>query len=430
MSDGVDARVLAARIVHAVVFDGRSLKAVLNESLPSMRDSRDRALVEAMVMAVIRNRVAYQQTIDRMMPRPLGKRDADLRALLYIGIAQLHDMGLAAHASLATTVDAARAIGRAHQANMVNAVLRRVQREGVLPLPSSSEWPPFLVEMVRRDWGELADMVFEQSALQAPMFLRVNPRFISRDEYLASLPMDAVAVPEFEHAIELSEAVSVHDLPGFAEGHVSVQDLSAQATAYLVNASGDVLDACAAPGGKTAALLETQSPNKLIALDNNARRLKQIEETLQRLKLLGPNVSLQVADSRTIRFDHSFDTVVLDVPCSATGVVRRQPDVLLHRRREDIDALVEMQHRILLNGYAQLKPGGTLLYCTCSILRVENANQIATFLGLHPDAECVEIERTGYGIACTNDGKYVGHQRLPGDLHADGFFYALIRKRA
>ena len=339
-------------------------------------------------------------------------------------------MGLAAHASLATTVDAARAIGRAHQANMVNAVLRRVQREGLLPLPASAEWPPFLVDMLRRDWGDLADVVFAESSRQAPMFLRVNPRFFSREDYLARLDVDAVAVQEFEHAIELREAASVNDLPGFREGHVSVQDLSAQATAYLLDASGFVLDACAAPGGKTAALLETQSPRRLIALDNNARRLKQIEETLQRLQLLSDNVTLQVADARTIRFDHDFDTVVLDVPCSATGVVRRQPDVLLHRRREDIDALVEMQHRILLNGYAQLKPGGTLLYCTCSILRVENANQIATFLGLHPDAECLPIERDGYGMACTNDGRYVGHQRLPGDLHADGFFYALIRKRA
>lgn len=381
-------------------------------------------------MAVVRHRVTYQQTIDRMMARPLGKRDADLRALLYIGIAQLDGMGLPAHASLATTVDAAREMGRAHQANMVNAILRRVQREGVLELDPSAEWPTFLAEQVRRDWPEYADIVFDESARQAPMFLRVNPRETARDEYLALLDAECTAVPGFAHAIELAEAVPVHELPGFREGMVSVQDLSAQATSYLLEADGDVLDACAAPGGKTAALLETNEPRRLIALDNNARRLKQIEKTLVRLKLLSDEVDLQVADARTIRFDQAFDTIILDVPCSATGVVRRQPDVLLHRRPEDITSLIEMQYRILENGWAQLKPGGTLLYCTCSILRAENANQIATFLGTHPEAACMPIEREGYGIACTNDGKYVGHQRLPGDLGADGFFYALLRKDA
>lgn len=428
--DGVATRVLAARAVQAVLFDGRSLKAVLNESLPSLGDSRDRALVEAMVMASIRYRTSLDATLRRYMPRPPGKRDADLRSLLYIGMAQIRVLELPAHAALATTVDAARAMGRSHQAGMVNAILRRVQREGLVEGSPADAWPEFLRTRVRSSYS---DDVFAASASMAPMFLRVNPRQISRDAYLEALievGLDAVVVEAHASALLLPVAVPVHELPGFAQGWVSVQDLSAQLVVPLMELTDGlrILDACAAPGGKTAAILEQCAPSALVALDSNARRVKQIHETLQRTDTMSDAVTLQQADAREYVAEDAFDRILLDVPCSATGVVRRQPDVLLHRRESDLESLTQVQAALLDQAWQQLKPGGLLLYTTCSILPEENAQQVEAFVRRHADARCVEIDSPHYGVAQWLDGQYRGHQRLPGDLQADGFFYSRLLK--
>lgn len=429
VAPGVAARVKAAQVLDAVLHRGRSLKAEFAQALPALADPRDRALVEAICFAALRDRARYAAALDAWMPKPLGHRDHPLRALLYTGFAQIDALRLPAHAAVDATVDAARALGRTHQAGLVNALLRRALRE---PLPAgdaASTWPDWLRETVRADWGTQADALFAASASAAPLWLRVNARAASRADYLARLAeagIEASADAVLRDAVVLPGSRAVAELPGFAEGEVSVQDGSAQAVADALGAApgARVLDACAAPGGKAAHLLERDPALRLTALDIDARRVRRTAETLQRVAPQA-QVTLKAADATALStwWDGTpFDAVLLDAPCSATGIVRRQPDVLLHRRPSDLEALVATQAALLDALWATVAPGGVLLYATCSVLRSENALQAEAFLARHADARALPLD-DAYGHA---DGP--GRQRLPGERGMDGFFYARFGK--
>lgn len=427
MSDGVASRVAAARTLDAVLHRGRSLKAALGASLPPLSDPRDRALVEAMVLAALRQRVRYNAGLDGWTPRPLGQRDGLLRALLLAGLAQL-ELGLPAHAALAATVDAARALGRGHQAAMVNALLRRAQRDGLPVADPAQAWPDWLARQVRTDWPEQAEAIFAASALVAPLWLRVNRRWIGRDDYRALLHaagIDATPDPALAEALRLDTALPVSQLPGFDAGLVSVQDGAAQAMADALAPppGARVLDACAAPGGKAAHLAERDASLRITALDVDARRVRRMHETFARLRLDGLDVRAADAAQPAAWWDGvPFDAILVDAPCSATGIVRRQPDVLLHRRESDIAALAATQSTLLGALWPLLAPGGTLVYATCSILRAENTAQVEAFLARTPDAMLAPLdERFGHATGA-------GRQRLPGEGGMDGFFCARLKK--
>ena len=427
MSDGVATRVAAARTLDEVLHRGRSLKAALGASLPTLADPRDRALVEAMVLAALRQRVRYNAALDGWTPRPLGQRDGLLRALLLAGFAQL-ELGLPAHAALAATVDAARALGRAHQAGMVNALLRRAQRDGLPPADPAQAWPRWLARQVRADWPRQADAIFEASVQIAPMWLRVNRRWISRDDYLALLRetgIDAVPEPTLADALRLNAALPVQQLPGFDAGLVSVQDGAAQAVADALAPppGARVLDACAAPGGKAAHLSERDATLRITALDVDARRARRMQETFARLRLEDIDVLAADAMQPEAWWDGAaFDAILIDAPCSATGIVRRQPDVLLHRRKTDIAALCGTQAQLLDALWPLLARGGALVYATCSILQAENAAQVEAFLARTADATLVPLD-AGFG-----HDTGAGRQRLPGEGGMDGFFCARLQK--
>ncbi len=426
---GVQTRVLAARVLAAVLVRGRSLKAELSAALPRLDDSRDRALLEAICFATLRRRHAYEQALSQWLQKPLGPREADLRGLLMAGFAQLDALQLPAHAALSATVDAARALGRERQAGLVNAVLRRAQREGFAPAVAEDAWPRWLLQQVRHDWPQHADAIISNSLQPAPLWLRVNRQQHSRDVYLALLQeagIEALAEPLSADAIRLPVAVPVASLPGFAQGAVSVQDLSAQqvADAMAPPAGARVLDACAAPGGKSAHLLERDPSLQLLALDVDARRLQRIRETFARTGV-GAHAQVRAVDAADTAAwwdGQPFDAVLLDAPCSATGIIRRQPDVLLHRRAEDITALVALQARLLDALWQVLRPGGVLLYATCSILRRENAEQVAAFLARTPDARLQPL------AAAFGHDDHGCRQRLPGEQGGDGFFQARLVK--
>ena len=427
MSNGVATRVAAARTLDEVLHRGRSLKAALGASLPSLADPRDRALVEAMVLAALRQRVRYNAALDGWTPRPLGQRDGLLRALLLAGLAQL-ELGLPAHAALAATVDAARALGRAHQAGMVNALLRRAQRDGLPVADPAQAWPDWLARQVRTDWPEQADAIFAASAQVAPLWLRVNRRWIGRDDYRALLReagIEATCDPALADALRLDAALPVQQLPGFDAGLVSVQDGAAQAVAdVLAPPPGSrVLDACAAPGGKAAHLAERDASLRITALDVDARRVRRMHETFARLRLEGLDVRAADAARPDDWWDGiPFDAILIDAPCSATGIVRRQPDVLLHRRDTDVAGLCATQANLLDALWPLLAPGGVLVYATCSILRAENAAQVEAFLARTRDAALAPLDdRFGHDTGA-------GHQRLPGEGGRDGFFCARLRK--
>ncbi|MCH7233950.1 16S rRNA (cytosine(967)-C(5))-methyltransferase RsmB [Xylella fastidiosa subsp. multiplex] len=427
MSDGIAPRVVAARVLALVVDQGRSLKTELAAALPTLEDVRDRALVEAICFAVLRRRPVYEAALTRWLARPLGRGDAQLRGLLMVGFAQLDVLKVPPYAALSATVDACRVLGWPHRVSFVNAVLRRAQRERLPVVSSDAAWPRWLAERIRADWGEQAEAIFDASLKPAPMWLRVNLRYGDRHTYVQRLQaagLEAVPSGLVPEALALDCSMPVLQLPGFQAGEVSVQDLSAQQVAALLSPAphARLLDACAAPGGKAAHLLERAPTLCLTALDVDMQRLRRVAETCDRIHV---KARLCVADATDLAAwwdGEAFDAVLLDAPCSATGVVRRQPDVLLHRRAEDLLPLLNIQSRLLDACWRTLRPGGVLVYVTCSVLRAENQAQLEAFLARTADA-CAEDPGDVYGQPAG-----LGRQRLPGEQGGDGFFYARLIK--
>ena len=427
---GAPLRVLAAGVLEDVCARGKSLKSVLSPAQQQLDDSRDRALLEAICLTALRQRGRYRRALASWMPRPPGHRDGDLEALLLAGLAQLDGLGLPAHAAVSATVEAAYRIGRAHQAGMVNALLRRADREGVPAASPLNAFPAWLADAIASDWRGQADVVFAASLREPPLWLRVHAGKGSRDAYLGELQAAGIVaetVPALHDAIRLPAAVPVAQLPGFAEGRVSVQDGSAQQLADLLTdlpPGARVLDMCAAPGGKAAHLLERRPDLELVAMEIDQRRARRLRETFARTGVKAGVVAADAADVARWWDGQPFAAVVLDAPCSATGIIRRQPDVLLHRQRDDIAALVALQARLLDAAWQVLAPGGTLVYATCSILKAENSDQVGAFLARSADAQPSDPGEA-FGHA-----QPAGRQWLPGEDGRDGFFYARLEKIA
>ncbi len=427
---GSASRAAAARVIDAVLHGGRSLKGELAKALPQLSDVRDRALVEAIAFAALRNHARYAAVLDAWTPKPLGRRDDALRALLYAGLAQLDAMKLPSHAAVDATVEAARDLKRAHQSGLVNALLRRALREGVPQGDAAAAWPAWLLDGLHEDWPGDVEAIVEHSTQPAPTWLRVNRANGSRDAYVERLRQSGIAAAAhavLPDAVRIDDTIPIAALPGFADGDVSVQDGAAQAVAdaLQLQAGARVLDACVAPGGKSAHLLERDPGLQLTTMDIDARRLRKVRETFARLDI-GADATFHSADATdpAAWWDGApFDAVLIDAPCSATGIVRRQPDILLHRRASDLPALIALQARMLDALWPLLKPGGMLLYATCSILKDENERQVDAFLARTPDATADALGDTFGRISGA------GRQRLPGEDGMDGFFYARLRKR-
>ncbi len=430
-ASGAATRVVAARVIDAVLHQGRSLKLTLVPALAGLRDPRDRALVEAIAFHALRHARRYRFVLGQWMDRPLPAREHLLEALLLAGLAQLDALALPAHAAVATTAEAARGLRKPAFVGLVNALLRRATRETLPTNPDpaiAQSCPDWLLARLRRDWPERWQDMLAASNEIAPVWLRVNAAATTRQACLqrlhaAGVGARAVAWPP--HALCLDEGVAPTTLPGWDEGVMSVQDAAAQATveALAPHAGERVLDLCCAPGGKTAALLES-ADIELLAIDDDAGRMRRVEATLERLHLRR-RVRLRVADGAdpAAWWDgRPFDAVLLDAPCSATGIIRRQPDIKWHRREADVAALTAIQDRLLDAAWRVLRPGGRLLYATCSILREENADRIAAFLARTPDAAERPLD-PHFGQAA-----HPGWQRLPGDAGMDGFYYALLGK--
>ena len=429
---GVAVRATAARTLDAVLHEGRSLKALLAQALSEFDDARDRALLESICFHALRHRRRYDGALSIWMPRPLPQREHLLRALLLVGLAQLDALALPAHAAVSVTAEAARLLERKSHVALVNALLRRATRE---PWPQSEtpaivySYPDWIVARLQQDWPQdWRDILIAGNAI-APIWLRVNPRNGTRVEYAERLHAAGIAAitPMFPaQALRLEQGIAAERLPDWNDGAACVQDGAAQlaADALAPQAGERVLDACAAPGGKSGHLLELAPGIALTAIDQDAARLARIGDTLRRLRLDGA-VALCCADAGELDqwWDGiPFDAVLLDAPCSATGIIRRQPDIKWHRRESDLVALTASQDRLLDALWRVLRPGGRLLYATCSILREENAQRVGAFLARTPDAEAHPLDAR-YGRASG-----AGRQRLPGEDGMDGFFYALLRK--
>jgi 16S rRNA (cytosine967-C5)-methyltransferase len=430
-----DTRALAAQVLAAVALNGASLREALAPAQAQLADARDRALLTAITNEGARWWLRFDAALDRMLDKPLREREPLVHALLVAGMVQLEILSVPPHAAVAATVEAARALRRAPFANLVNAILRRWLRERgnlVAQLDrdpvSRTAHPAWLIEAIAHDWPDNAEAILAANNAPVPPMLRVNTRAATREamlDSLQSLGVAASAHPFLRDALVLEEHADVARLPGFRQGRLSVQDGAAQLAADLLDARDGmrVLDACAAPGGKTCHLLE-RADLQVLALERDSKRAARIRENLARLQL---QCEVRVGDAgETSKWwdGKPFDRILLDAPCSATGVIRRHPDIKLHRRAVDIPALARQQRELLDALWPLLQFGGRLLYATCSLLRAENEDVIGAFLREHAEAEAVVLELPAGRTAGA------GWQLLPGDGRLDGMYYAAIRKRS
>lgn len=425
----VNLRALVVRTLLSVQ-DGKSLNNFLHQQLDQVNE-RDRALFHELVMGTLRQWYALKAITLPLLSKPLN--NPSIETCLYLGLYQLLCTRIPAHAAISETVNATKQLGYESMGGVVNAILRRVSRETPAfeeALENAHGLPSWLAKRLKKDWPEQFDELCHHLKQSAPLTLRVNDRQVSRDEYLEVLAEQNIAAHACDLSnvgISLEQNTNITQLPGFEEGGFSVQDEHAQLCASLLPSLDGkiVVDCCAAPGGKTAHILEKFTPKKLLALDHDAKRLVRVSENLERLELSNQaEVEIFTADATTWKADELVDCIVLDAPCSAIGVMRRNPDIRLLRQSTDIPQTIALQKEILNHMWDQLKIGGTLLYITCSILKAENEEQMINFFAEHTNATEIEITEK-WGFKQTH-----GRQLLPETGFGDGFYYCRIEKTA
>lgn len=425
-------RWIALQIILQVVDRGRTLDEILSSDwyLGSAADKRDLAFARELAYGVSRWYSSLQSMLKPRLKKPLRNKDSDVEIILLLGLYQLLYIKTDVHAAVNETVKLAAMQKKPWARGLVNAILRQIVRDEVeISVENHAlSYPQWIVEKLRKDWGQQADSVLEAGNQRAPMTLRINLAKTTLSDYLATLltaENEAVANELVATSIELKNPCDVYALPGFEAGLVSVQDASAQLAAPLLQCEKGmkVLDACAAPGGKSVHLLELYPELKLDALDQSPLRMERVSQNLKRA---GKEARLIVGDAgnSTDWFDGAqYDRILADLPCSASGVIRRHPDIKLLRRPADIKRLVELQRSLLASLWALLKPGGKLLYSTCSIFKDENENQLLAFVESNQDCEELKLERADWG-----ERRPMGYQILPGKSNMDGFYYALLHK--
>ena len=429
-------RLAAARALAAVL----SGKASLNSSLPAQLDKvdeRDRGLTQDLAFGTARWQPRLDLLAAQLLQKPFKAADADVQALLLVGLYQLFYTRIPAHAAIGETVGCADKLKKPWAKGLLNAVLRRAQREGEALLSDMARdpvvrtaHPRWLQKSLKAFWPEQWEAICAANNAHPPMILRVNRRHHSRDAYLALLAEAGIAASACQFSrdgIVLTEACDVRGLPGFAEGWVSVQDEAAQLSADLLElAPGQrVLDACCAPGGKTCHLLEAEAGlAHLVAIDLEAKRLTRVRENLDRLQLDAELIACDARDTASWWDGKPFQRILLDAPCSATGVIRRHPDIKLTRQADDIPALAALQGELLDALWPTLEVGGMLLYATCSSLPTENTEVIGAFLARTPGARELDLA-TEAGLRQPH-----GRQLLAQEGGHDGFYYAKLIKIA
>jgi 16S rRNA (cytosine967-C5)-methyltransferase len=426
-------RAQAANCIFQVVDKGRSLSDVLPQAQLALENPKDKALLQTMCYGVLRWLPKLDFCCSRLLEKPLKGKQRPFTFLLYVGFYQLLEMRIPPHAAISETVEAALAMKAEGLKGLINGVLRNFQRQQEDLMQAAEKvdscrfgHPNWFIKQVKEHYPDHWQSILEANQLQAPMWIRVNQQQFTCVDYLEK--MAEVEITGTEHdtldqAIKLDKPIDVFKLPGFEEGSCAVQDGAAQFAAQLMDVQpGDnVLDACAAPGGKTCHMLEIQSElGSMTALDSDANRLKKVEDNLTRLQLTAKMVAADAGDLDSWWDGQLFDRILLDAPCSATGVIRRHPDIKWLRRAEDIHQLADIQQKILNRLWSTLKPGGTLVYATCSVLPEENKQQMIRFLSSCPDAQLEPIHH--------DTPENPGWQLLPGINDMDGFYYCRLLK--
>lgn len=442
---GSHGRAAAARIVAQVVFGGRSLDKSYSQIVNSLShppSEADRGLIQELAYGTVRWWISLESTTSTLLDQPLKRKNRDLAALIALGLYQLIHTNIPHHAAVSATVGAAPLVGKQWARGLVNALLRRFIKERPSleteerSLYVETAHPKWLLSSLKHSWPHHWREIIDANNTRPHLTLRVNTQKTSREEYLyalSSASIQAVPLADCPSAIQLLSRHAVTTLPGFTDGLVSVQDSAAQlaSLALSVKPGMRVLDACAAPGGKTTHLLELcPELDELVALDIDPLRAGRISENLKRV---GSNAKIIIGDGlkRDNWWDgRPFDRILVDAPCSGTGVIARHPDIRHLRRPSDIDQLATKQKMLLNALWPLLGKNGYMLYTTCSILPEENTLQIESFLKEHSDATFL-LPHSGSILSEQPLGlaQPFGYQRLQGVHHSDGFFYAGLAKQ-
>ncbi len=438
MSKIVPVRAQAAITLASVLQQKASLAGLMAPASEQVAPN-EQALLQELCFGTCRWQPQLQSIVGRLLEKPLKPKDTDIHALLLLGLYQIQYMRVPDHAAISTTVDACRALKKPWAEKLLNGVLRRFQREKETLTSSLASSPAFITahpnwlrKQICNAWPQDAEAIFDANNAHPPMTLRLKRGTVNRDDYLEQLQtqnINAQAAPFNPDAVVLEQAIDVFKLPGFSEGRISVQDEAAQLAADLIQLEGGerILDACCAPGGKTGHLLElsdtlAQPISELVALDLEQRRLVRVEENLKRLNKQATLVCADGQDVDQWWDGKMFDRILLDAPCSATGVVRRHPDIKILRKATDIAKLAALQLALLKALWQTLKPGGRLVYATCSVLPTENNDVIAAFVEQQQDAQHNPIE-AAWGVS-----QDYGRQLFPQKDGHDGFYYASLTK--
>lgn len=426
-------RAQAAWVIEQVIDNGQSLATCLPQAQSKLSKPQDKGILAEICYGVMRHLPVLDSQVLACLEKPLKGKKRIIHCLLLAGLYQLKHMRIKQHAVVTETVEATRQLKAGGMSGLVNGILRRfcreldsLQQQGFEDDSRKYLHPRWFIQRLRDAYPDNWQQILDANNQHPPLWLRNNPQHQSRDQYLALLAEQGIAASAGDNAnsLRLHQPMDVTQLPGFDNGAISVQDHSAQWSAYLLEpqAGERVLDACAAPGGKTCHLLETQPElTEVVALDIDDRRLARVQQNLDRIGLNATLIAGDGANPDSWWDGKPFDRILLDAPCSATGVIRRNPDSKWLRRNDDIAALAELQQQILHACWKMLKPGGTLVYATCSVLPEENVSQIKTFLQQQADAMLLTIAQD------TPDNP--GWQLLPQADGGDGFYYAKLQKQ-
>lgn len=439
-TSAASARSLAAYAVARILREGVTLDAALKDALvaanPQLAPS-----VRSLSYGAVRGYYRHEALLGRLLSTPVRSLDFLVRALLSVALYELEDERTPEYAVVDAAVQTAKATDAVRAAGLINAVLRRYLREretldaDIAGNPATRHASPvWLADRFRADWPVRWTQLLAAGDAQAPMWLRVNSQRATTDEYLEKLReagIGARAEARVPYAIALDSPCEVNDLPGFAEGLVSVQDLGAQCVAFPLGlAAGQrVLDACAAPGGKTALIAERQPDlSRVVAVDVDPQRLVRVQENLRRGDLRADVISGDAGMPGAWWDGVPFDRILLDAPCSALGIIRRHPDIRLRKSPSDIDKLPQLQTRLLNSAWSMLASGGRLVYATCTVTRSENRDLVGAFLSNTPGAASLSAE-LWEGWPNFGEADEYGQQILPGEAGADGFYYAALTKQ-
>jgi 16S rRNA (cytosine967-C5)-methyltransferase len=428
-------RLAAVHWLVQVVGRGLSVNRILAE--PNSLTPQQSALAKQLLFGSLRFYHQLQTILNNLLEKPIKAKDIDLSMVLIVGLYQMRYLSTPDHAAISEAVELAKKLQKPWAKGLINAVLRNFQRNQqslASSLQKSLQYqhshPGWMIKKINQDWPEDSQQILSQNNLQAPMSIRVNTLYYQRDEYLNILKqacINAQQHPVAPDGIVLDKAVDVMQLPGFNEGKVTVQDCAAQLAVELLDLKPNqrTLDACAAPGGKTTHILQREPSVELIAVELSPSRAEKIIQTLQRMQQSCKVITASVLDTKAWWNGQLFDRILLDVPCTAVGVIRRNPDIKVHRKVTDVATTVALQYEILEHCWTLLKPGGRLVYATCSIFKDENQLQIQRFM---QNNACEQVLMPAAIAEHLNSKAEVGYQIFPGENQMDGFYLCGLQK--